>query len=71
MTHRRRGTRHTGHTRRTRHSRQGAVVLAAALIAAGAGCSAPEDGAHRAAPFAAPLADRIDRPSQTAAHALG
>ncbi|MFI8792037.1 CapA family protein [Streptomyces sp. NPDC055105] len=53
MTHRRRGTRHTGHTRRThraRHARQGAVVLAATLIAAGAGCAAPEEGAHRAAP---------------------
>ncbi|MFE6755303.1 CapA family protein [Streptomyces sp. NPDC057684] len=55
MTHRKRGTRHTGHTRhthRTRHARQGTAVLAAALIAAGAGCSAPEDGTHRAAPHA-------------------
>ncbi|RFC70469.1 CapA family protein [Streptomyces sp. AcE210] len=55
MTHRRRGTRHTGHNRhthRTRNARQGTVVLAAALIAAGAGCSAPEDGAHRVAPHA-------------------
>ncbi|MFB8265877.1 CapA family protein [Streptomyces sp. NPDC055955] len=53
MTHRRRGTRHTGPTRsahRARHARQGAAVLAIALIAAGAGCSAPEDGTRRAAP---------------------
>ncbi|MFC9677537.1 MULTISPECIES: CapA family protein [unclassified Streptomyces] len=56
MTHRRRGTRHTGHrrrtqrTQRTRHARQGTAILAAALIAAGAGCSAPENGTRRAAP---------------------
>ncbi|MER7205199.1 hypothetical protein ABT363_47350, partial [Streptomyces sp. NPDC000188] len=40
-------TRHTPHARRTR---QGAAVLAAALIAAGAGCSAPADRTHRSAP---------------------
>lgn len=59
MSHRRRGTRHTGHSRRTqrtqrtqrtRHARQGTAILAAALIAAGAGCSAPESGTRRAAP---------------------
>ncbi|WP_329432501.1 CapA family protein [Streptomyces sp. NBC_01280] len=53
MSHRRRGTRHTGHgrrTQRTRHARQGTAILAAALIAAGAGCSAPESGTRRAAP---------------------
>ncbi|MGW6155902.1 CapA family protein, partial [Streptomyces sp. NPDC055144] len=55
MTNRRRGARRTGHTRhahRTRHARQGTAVLAVALIAAGAGCSAPEGGTHRAAPHA-------------------
>ncbi|MFB7709870.1 CapA family protein [Streptomyces sp. NPDC056105] len=52
---------HARHTHRTRHARQGTAVLAAALIAAGAGCSAPEDGTHRAVPHAtgapAPSAD--------------
>lgn len=45
------GTRDTaGCTQRTRHARQGTAILAAALIAAGAGCSAPESGTRRAAP---------------------
>ncbi|MFF1736829.1 CapA family protein [Streptomyces sp. NPDC058247] len=56
MTYRTRSTRRTQHTGRTRHAqhswraRQGAAVLAAALIAAGAGCAAPGSGTHRAAP---------------------
>ncbi|MFH8733581.1 MULTISPECIES: CapA family protein [unclassified Streptomyces] len=59
-------TRHTPHARRTR---QGAAVLAAALIAAGAGCSAPADRTHRPASQGSgtPAPHGSDNPAPSAA----